>query len=459
MKKLTLILVVFTALLISVSFVFNFLNITNAKLYTAQQLAIEEEKAAAAAKAQEEAAKLSEEEGFELPSYYNAADIGKASIGHDQGELGACWAFAALTSLEGYFLPAESLDFSEDHMLYNNAFDLPVEDGGDYIMAVAYLSSWTGPVAEADDPYNDGQTNASAAAIKHVQDVMFINGKDYESIKKCVYKYGAVESSIFISVDENMYIDNTYYNPDKNTYCYLGDYEANHEIVIIGWDDSFPAENFYTKIDGDGAFICMNSWGSDFGDNGIFYVSYYDSRIGDIAEAYSRVDGVDNYDNIYQYDECGWVGRIGFDDPKAYFANVFTASSSELLRAVSFYATGDDTSYTVYVCNDFDGTTKMFRDPSVYASGHFDKAGYYTVDLDTPVEIEAGEKFAVIVKVTTTGSNHPVAIEMNAGDGRTDNVTTEGKESYVSADGWNWERTQEESQCNVCLKAFTDNVE
>ncbi len=45
-------------------------------------------------------------------------------------------------------------------------------------------------------------------------------------------------------------------------------------------DDGYPRENFNMEVNGDGAFICMNSWGDDFGDDGYFYVSYYDSNIG-----------------------------------------------------------------------------------------------------------------------------------------------------------------------------------
>ena len=44
------------------------------------------------------------------------------------------------------------------------------------------------------------------------------------------------------------------------------------------------------------------------------------------------------------------------------------------------------------------------------ASGEVANAGYYTVLLDKTVTLEAGERFAVIVEITTPGAIHPVAI-------------------------------------------------
>ena len=82
--------------------------------------------------------------------------------------------------------------------------------------------------------------------------------------------------------------------------------------MIIGWDDNYPKENFNLDIEGDGAFICKNSWGDEFGEDGCFYISYYDTYIGMHNVVYTRIDGPNNYDNIYQTDLCGWVGQLGY---------------------------------------------------------------------------------------------------------------------------------------------------
>lgn len=448
MKKLTPFLFCLLVVVVGALFAFNFLGITEPALYYST---IEGQKTTSGIP-------VIEAEDFSnlvLPAYYNCLESGKLNKTRDQGELGACWAFAANTALESRLLPWEQWDFSEDHMLKNNGFYGNDSEGGDFYMAVAYLASWNGPVTEEDDPYNDGETNPSASVVKHVQEVLFLNDGDFEAIKKMVYLYGAVESSIHISIDAEQYIDETYYNRYKHTYCYDRDDEANHEIVIVGWDDRYSADNFNTGATSDGAFICLNSWGSEFGDNGIFYVSYEDACIGKTAEVYSRVEENDNYDHLYQNDEHGWVGRMGFDESSAYFANVFMASGKQELKAVSFYATDRNTSYSVYVCRHFTSENDLLAERVIKAQGEFYYPGYYTVELDRSVPLEDGERFAVIVQIETPGSQHPVAVEMDTGEGRTGDIILRGRESYISPNGRVWENTQKDSGCNICLKAFT----
>lgn len=107
-------------------------------------------------------------------------------------------------------------------------------------------------------------------------------------------------------------------------------------MAIIGWDDSYPKENFNVDLEGDGAFICQNSWGESFGENGVFYVSYYDTNIGTHNVAYTKVESTDNYDHIYQSDLCGWVGQLGYNKNSMYGANVYTAEGAESLKSSVF---------------------------------------------------------------------------------------------------------------------------
>ena len=448
MKKLTPFLFALLAILICLICTFRTMGVIEPTLYYAQ---FENQVLSAVP-----VVDVNDFDSIELPASYNCLDTGKINRTRDQGELGVCWAFAANAALESRLLPEEQWDFSEDHMIYHNGFYDQETEGGDFFMAVAYLSAWKGPVPEEQDPYNDGMTNPDATVVKHLQETLFLNDGNFETIKKMIYCYGAVESSIHIAIDEEQYINETYYNVQNGTYCYDGKEDANHEIVIIGWNDDYPAELFNTGVYRDGAFICLNSWGSEFGNNGIFYVSYSDACIGQTAEVYSKVEPRDNYDHIYQYDEHGWVGRMGFDESSAYFANVYTAGRNESIKAVSFYATDADTSYSVYVCSHYSGQGDLLSGRTLCAQGSLDYAGYYTVELNEAVPVDAGERFAVIVCIDTPGSRHPIAIEMDAGDDRTGAIDLSG-ESYVSVNGRSWENTQQDSQCNVCLKAFTVN--
>ena len=69
------------------------------------------------------------------------------------------------------------------------------------------------------------------------------------------------------------------------------------------------------------------------------------------------------------------------------------------------------------------------------------------------MELEEGERFAVMIKLHTPGAIHPMAIEYDAGDGRCLVDLTDG-EGYLSADGEVWEKAETEQNCNLCLKAY-----
>lgn len=389
-----------------------------------------------------------------IPYRFDLRDEGRTSVIKNQGPLGTCWAFASLTALESSILPEDYLVLSPDHMSLQNSFNVLQNDGGEYTMAMAYLTSWQGPVLEKEDAYGDFTSPEGLNATKHVQEIQVIEGKNYQKIKEAVYQNGGVQSSLYTSLT-NASSQSIYYNEENYAYCFIGTDKPNHDVVIVGWDDNYPKENFNLDLEGDGAFICQNSWGDSFGDDGYFYVSYYDTNIGMHNVVYTSVEDADNYDNIYQSDLCGWVGQLGYGKESAYFANVYTANSNESMEAVGFYATGKDTEYEVYVVNNFNGKESL-NERTLVKSGFLENAGYYTIHLDNNFETIEGEKFAVVVKITTPNSIHPIAIEYQA-DETTATVDLSDGEGYISLRGEEWDNVEENQDCNLCLKVYTDN--
>lgn len=389
-----------------------------------------------------------------VPAYFDLREKGRVSQIRNQGTYGTCWAFAATSALESSLLPEEKYLFSVDNMSMSNSFHANQYDGGEYTMGMAYLAAWQGPVLEKDDPYGDGVSDDTLKAVKHVQEMQIIDGKDYEGIKEAVFKYGGVESSLYSTIRSSQ-DSSVYYNRENSAYCYIGTEKPNHDVVIIGWDDNYPSSNFNTQLEGDGAFICQNSWGSDFGEDGIFYVSYYDTNIGTHNVVYTRVDDTDNYDNIYQSDLCGWVGKMGYDSEQIYGANVFKAKGNEKLSAAAFYATGANTEYELYVVHNFKNE-KSFANREKLASGVVKKAGYYTIDFDEQ-QLKAGEKYAIVLYVKTPGSKHPLAIEYDTGESILQGVDLDDGEGYISLNGKKFVNVKEKRECNLCIKAFTRN--
>lgn len=389
-----------------------------------------------------------------LPRSYDQRETGRSPRIKDQQELGTCWAVATSSALESGLKPGADFNFSADHISMQNGYNGTQQDGGAYTMAMAYLAAWKGPVLEEEDPYGDGVTTYGLAPSGHVQEMRLYKEKNIEKMKKAIYQYGAVQSSIYMDMTSSL-SNSVYYSQINFSYCYPTKEKPNHDVLIIGWDDDYPASDFIYNVSGNGAFICQNSWGEKFGDGGIFYVSYEDANIGANSVAYSRIESTDNYGKIYQSDECGWVAQLGYGDDTCYFANVYTAGeNNEVLKAVGFYATDKDTSYTIYAIPEYKGELSLISfNPS--AKGKFEDAGYYTVDLDEPVQLEAGKKFAVVVKAVTPGSEYPAAAECEA-DEMTQNVDLSDGEGYISHNGILWSSSEEEYSCNICLKAYTD---
>ena len=392
------------------------------------------------------------DDGHYLPDAYDMRDYGRVSPVRDQGNQGTCWAFASLGALETITLPQEEIVYSVDHMSLNNGFSLDLSEGGEHTMSIAYMAAWRGPVLEEDDPYGDGETDESLTAVKHLKEAIIINERDDNKIKSAIYKYGGVETSIYLEMPYGESYS-VYYNPDTASYYYDGYEEPNHDLVIVGWNDNYPKENFALKPSSDGAYICKNSWGESFGDGGYFYISYEDVNICQKSIVYTSLDDADDYDNIYQTDELGWVGQMGYSDESAYFANVYEAKGKETLKAVSFYATGPNTKFSVFVVTDYEEMNSLNRGRKEVGKGETRYAGYYTVDLNQDIELEPGQKYAIIMSITTPGSERPIAIECDAGE-RTANLDLTDGEGYMSLYGEIWQNS-EEKDANICLKAFT----
>ena len=389
-----------------------------------------------------------------LPSYYSSLDEGYVTSVKDQMNGGNCWAFAALATLESAILKASGteLDLSEENMknlasIYSHyGWSMDTNWGGRGNMAFGYLASWLGPVLEKDDKYNDISVLSPVLdSILHVQNMLFLNktsNDDLDSIKKAIMDYGAVYTPIY------MY---SHYDSTVKKYVqyYNGFLPGNHAVALVGWDDDF----LIPGAPGKGAWIAKNSWGANWGDDGYFYVSYYDNSCPALGDGEGAIAFIFNdtmrYDKNYQYD-IAKTDYLFNTTSTVWYKNIFTATDSEYLAAVSTY---------FEKATHWDLTVNVNNVSRAMKSG-FSLPGYYTLNLDELIPLDFGDVFEIIFKITVDGdAGVPISeiISLN-------NIFYGENISFISHDGSSWEDlfnlTWEypdhtyNSQV-ACIKAFT----
>lgn len=391
------------------------------------------------------------------PATYDLRNVpGKLPAIRDQGACGSCWAFGAFSSLESCLRPADTADFSESHLKNLHGFDWSCCSGGNAWLSCSYLARWEGPVYESDDPYSYSCSSPPGLSPRrHVQEVIWLplrsGPADNDTIKNAVMNYGAVYV--------NYYHSDTYYNSTYHSYYHPTATSTNHGVAIVGWDDNFPASQFSTPAPGNGAFIIRNSWGTGWGENGYFYMSYYDNRCGySSLVAFLNAESSANYTTQYSYDPLGWVWDLGQTGVYTYWgANVFTkGGSAQRLSAVGLYTTAPNANYEVRIYrNPTSGPTG--GNPPVHTQmGSFSYAGFHTVTLSPPVDLASTDtSFSVVTKMTTPLYDGPQAVELRWA-GYSSAASASPGQSYYSADGALWtDLTTWDPSANFCIKAYT----
>ncbi|MBU8923057.1 MAG: hypothetical protein KOO63_14660 [Bacteroidales bacterium] len=339
----------------------------------------------------------------------------------NQNPYGTCWAFGTLGSFEAFILINESIayDYSEHNIQGCNVVSTDCNAGGNAWMSVNYLAL-SGTIDESCDTYPGTCpvatcSNPACSFDKQVTEWRVIPN-DVTAIKNAVQTYGPIYVSMYASFPA--------FNSYDGTTClvYAGTEDPNHAVVIVGWDDDMCG--------GSGAWIVKNSWGTAWGDNGYFYIQYENARIGENANVITGYKNYDPNETIYYYDDYGWWSSVGFGDGNDLGMVVLDpANSDEYLYSVDFWATGANCSYSIYVYDTFSGgvLSDVLAGP---ISGTVTDAGYYSIDLPTPVQVTASDEIYLVADLTTPGYGYPIPYD--------DTGPMETDKSYISNDGTSW---------------------
>jgi C1A family cysteine protease len=380
-----------------------------------------------------------------IPPYYNLVDLNQVTSVKDQEQDGNCWAFAAIGGLESNVLKAYNLllDLSENNMKNIESKTSPFGSnlepnyGGYAYMHIGYLVSWLGPVLEEDDPYIEISRYSNLFdSVLHVQNILNLkrdNFTDNDEIKKAIMKYGGVLSAIYSTNSVKQYYNDSLY--------------SNHLIVIVGWNDTMEIPD----APGLGAWICKNSWGSEWGEDGYFYVSYYDtscpSKSGFLETSVFIFNSTTKYEKNYQYDQAQ-TSFINTQSDTVWYKNIFNATNNELLAGASTYFMEDSFwNLSVYVNNALKLNTSGFS-----------KSGYWTIDFGQFIPLEIGDIFEIEFKINHQNACIPIC----EGEEFVNKFYTENI-SFISFDGENWTDLYDYDWENIggtalqvaCIKAFT----
>lgn len=420
-----------------------------------------------------------------LPSHFDLREQGLVDPVLDQGDLGVCWSITANSAASGSIRDQfPQLSLSALHTAWFcyhgneeeefSPFTQPYLSGGNDGRAVGTLAAWKGPVTSARVPQTpESQPHLDEslryAADFHLQDAYYmpigIFSRNEESHVPDAITKELLMSVGPVSVNYYSHGINTY-NPDTYAVYNSFPHASDHSVLIVGWDDTFAKENFAAgnQPAHDGAWLVRNSWGTDWGDDGYFWLSYEDRSLVS-GNAY-LLEPSDNYTTNYQYDTTGWSYSLMTDPDNptcGTAANIFTAESDEQLEAVSFYTTEAGAGYSISVYTDVkagqptSGTCVLSEQ-----RGREAYAGYHTIELSEPVALARGERFSIVVTFDNPSYDMPVPIEWcpMLSPNSTPLYMGNGNESYVFTDGqwqdvagWNGINAY---ITNVCIKGFTN---
>lgn len=186
---------------------------------------------------------------------------------------GSCWAFGSLAGLESAIKiwrddSETDVDLSEQYMLSCSKGSC---EGWYWFNTLNWIQK-NGAIPESCFPYEANDTIPCDAKCPEWRE-MLIGIDDYHSvhsdvlsIQNALIEYGPLPTTMDVYED-------FYPNYTGGVYHYTyGDFVFGHCVTIVGYDDTWGEED-------EGYWICKNTWGTEWGEDGWFRIAYGECKI------------------------------------------------------------------------------------------------------------------------------------------------------------------------------------
>ncbi len=401
---------------------------------------------------------------------------------------GTCWAYSVIACAESDLikkgLADSDLDLSESHLMwfcsgqpaptdpddpcygctdnpYGTKAYTTVPGLGGYDPVDACLAAWQGVVPESDAAPHSAKEPLDESlryqSIAHLQNVDYFDETDTQNTKTQLMNRGPLRWGYYVNQKYPLSEHGGYYFPDfSREELSEGKYTGGwHAVVLVGWDDNFPKENFTHKAPGNGAWIIRNSYGENYknSDHGYIYISYYEPSLSYIS--HYDFEPVTNYGEVHHYNSS----QLRVQSLKSTYdlgflvANVFEAEKPEKIAAVGLFTEAPSEPYEISVYALEPGFTNP-QDGTLIETveGIAEYKGFHTVKLPQSYAVDQGQMYSVVIE-TPPKQNDKFYMDLKCykkGVSYIGFYTAKNRETPV------WRDCYDESYGDVCVHVYTE---
>lgn len=394
------------------------------------------------------------EPSLSVPSSYDPREDNTITSVKNQRNQGTCSVFASIAVLESKaaketgvknqyseeavkFLTSNELRTHNSLNSSNGYYTYGLTDGRNIDTNIQYLTNRNNPIINGNETnwispnynsdvsytYNANDNNAYLSNHDWPDNLdssyanVYVSGMQYiaiEEIKENIINNGAV----YITMGYN----GSYFDENHSAIYNFGSTTCNHAVAIVGWDDNYEKENFKSGSQPslDGAWLIKNSWGANWGNNGYFWISYYDlplnysgfaSVITDVAKVSKN-----EYMLSYDYTPMTYKTQSTVVGGEYYIANVYDISDYideyGYIDSVMFYASNINDGYEIYIAPAENGIPDIDDLGDCCAEGGITHEGYITEKLNSNYVLDDNcVDYAIIIKFTTNKSHIKISRE------------------------------------------------